>query len=320
MLTWQKGVENMLRKTCYTIAVLCAMLFFGCAETKTQAVLQIPLLQYDSMQGTLYAAQWNLDEQIIVTEKTVLLQQQDIDAVTRIKWDGDDYIILPQVSSNKLFSEINTDFFRQVTENKYACEVLYGSWHCWKEDKGTVILADDNNVYQLDIAAAYELAGLTITENGPTVLLWNSLNGEVVLYQYDPRQQKGNLEAISGLPHRMNSQLYPEQVAIENGQDFYYSDGYMIYFINTKTRQAELVFSKNEFADSFAETNAELAEALKSCRLMMGIYENELLVLLSHPEGLLDKQWLYYQGTKRQDLLELPVNTVIYLLPTICKQ
>ena len=81
-----------------------------------------------------------------------------------------------------------------------------------------------------------------------------------------------------------------------------------------------MVFSKNEFADSFAETNAELAEALRSCRLMMGIYENELLVLLSHPEGLLDKQWLYYQGTKRQDLLELPVNTVIYLLPTICKQ
>ncbi len=309
----------MLRKTCCIIVVLCLMLFFGCAGNKTQAVLQIPLLQYDSEQGTLYAAQWNLGEQTIVSEKTVLLQQQDIDAVMRIKWDGDGYIILPQASYNKPFSKVNADFFHQIIEMKHTCEVLHGSWRCWKEDKDTVILADDSHAYQLDIAVDYELAGLTVTENGPTVLLWNSLNGEVALYQYDTERQKGNLERISGLP-LMNSQLYPEQAAIENGQDFYFTDGYVIYFINTRTGQAELVFSKNEFADSFAETNAELAEALRSCRLMMGIYENELLVLLSHPEGLLDKQWLYYQGTKRQDLLELPVNTVIYLLPTICKQ
>ena len=52
-------------------------------------------------------------------EKTVLLQQQDIDAVMRIKWDGDGYIILPQASYNKPFSKVNADFFHQII----ACPV-----------------------------------------------------------------------------------------------------------------------------------------------------------------------------------------------------
>ena len=135
----------MLRKTCCIIVVLCLMLFFGCAGNKTQAVLQIPLLQYDSEQGTLYAAQWNLGEQTIVSEKTVLLQQQDIDAVMRIKWDGDGYIILPQASYNKPFSKVNADFFHQIIEMKHTCEVLHGSWRCWKEDKDTVYPFDNSD-------------------------------------------------------------------------------------------------------------------------------------------------------------------------------
>ena len=76
---------------------------------------------------------------------------------------------------------MKADFFHQIIEMKHTCEVLNGSWRCQKEDKDTVILADDSNAYQLDIAVDYELAGLTVTENGPTGLLWNSLNGEVAL-------------------------------------------------------------------------------------------------------------------------------------------
>ena len=56
---------------------------------------------------------------------------------------GDGYIILPQASYNKPFSKVNADFFHQIIEMKHTCEVLHGSWRCWKEDKDTVILADD---------------------------------------------------------------------------------------------------------------------------------------------------------------------------------
>lgn len=303
----------MIKRTCSVVGLLCVMLLFGCANTEPQAVLEIPVLRYDSTQGTLSAAHWNLEEQALTAEETVLLQQQDVDAVMRVEWNGDGCLILPKVSSDRPFEKVHTAFFQQVTEKGYENEVLHDNWHCWREDTGTVMLAADNEVYQLAINPAYELAGLTTAGDEVIILLWNPLSGEVALYSYDTKQQAGNLEQVEGFSHLMSSQLWPEQVAIETEQNFYFTDGWEVYLINSQTNQAELVFSKNAFADSFADT--ELAEALKNCVFRMGFYQKGLLVLLGSSEGVLDKQWLYYQDDERQEILELPIDNAVYLLP-----
>lgn len=242
--------------------------------------LEIPLLQYDSIQGTLYGAKWNFNRQVLTTEETVLLQQQNIGAMLRVEWNGDNHIILPKVSSNTTFPEINRAFFGKVTEKEYDNEAFYGDWRCYRTDNNTLTLAADNNIYSLGIDSAYEI---------------------------------GNLEQLEGFSHLMSSQLYPEQVAVETENGFYFTDGFEVYWIDSKTKQVKLVFSKNKFADSFAD--AELTEALKSCNFRMEIYQNELLLLFGNPEGLLDKQWLYYQTEEQQELIELPADTAIYLLP-----
>ncbi len=178
------------------------------------------------------------------------------------------------------------------------------------------MLADANHVYPVELDAAYELVGLTDSKDSVTILLWNRLHGEVALYQYDTKQQAGRLETVEGFPHLMSSQLWLEQVAIETGANFSFTDAYEVYLIDSETNQAERVFSINEFADSFANTDATLADALGSCVVRMGIYQNGLLVLLGHPEGFFDTHWVYYQGEERQELIELPEDpNVIYLLP-----
>lgn len=310
-------MEKPLKKGCYTILIFYTMLLFGCADPEPKdRISEIPLLRYDCVQNTLHPVRWNLEEQTVVTDEKIVLRQDDIGAVLSMEWSGDGHLLLPTVFSNRPFLEVDTDFFRNVTEKEYEKEVVYGGWRCWKADTGAVMLADANHVYPLELDADYELVGLTDPGEGVTILLWNQLHGQVALYQYDTKQQTGSLEPVEGFPHLMSSQLWLEQVAIETGENFYFTDGYAVYLIDSKTKQAERVFSKNAFAASFANTDATLAEALGSCVFRMGIYQNGLLVLLGHPEGFFDTHWVYYQSEEQQELMELPENpNVVYLLP-----
>ena len=307
-----------MRKRFVPILFLLCVLQALCGCNKVSTDLErIPLLTYAEAVGSLQYSEWNIEKNEIVKSGEDCLAINDLStSLYEIGWNGDDFLVLPEMQSSVELENASQDIRIEFKQDRK--DVLTKQWRVWNLGEQHLSIVGMDKVYQIDISnlhEAYECAGIVDKNDEIALLFVNHVLGEATLYCLNQETGSGQIHAIDGFEGLVNSQIETEKTAIEHGYGFFFTDGYKVYYIDAESKQAQKVFSKNDFAKSYHEKNPDIENILYSCRISaIGAYKNGLLVELLNDET---NKFLYRQTEDEYIVLDCTEIEESFVLPNL---
>lgn len=292
------------------------LILIGCSKVGNDSE-GIPLLTYIEATDSLQYTEWNTEINEIVKFDEHYLTISDLNTVLyEIGWDGDVFLVLPEMQQPLKLENTCQDIHIEFKQDRK--EVLTKRWCVRNISEQYFSIASMENVYQIDISnlhEAYECAGIVEKKGEITLLFVNHVLGEAVLCCLDQETGIEKIYAIDGFEGLVNSQIETEKTAVEYEYGFYFTDGYKVYYIDAESKQAQKVFSKNDFAKLYHGINSDMETILYSCRISaIGAYKDGLLVELLNDET---NKFLYYQTDDKDIVLDCTEIEETFVLPNL---